>query len=617
MAPVLINDGAETNAQTGLTIPLGEYLFLRIAQANPKSKSIFGIPGDFNLALLEHLYAPSIAEERGIEFIGICNELNAAYAADGYSKTIQGMSTLITTYGVGELSALNGIAGAFAEFAPMLHIVGTTATRQANQALGCTLAGDVVNIHHLVQNKNPLAPPDHDVYKKVVEDFSVAQETLDHNAQENIKKIDRVITAILREKRPGYLFISSDLPDTLVPKLGLEQPLKIDELNNEELLSNVSATILNKLYCSEKPSIMGDALVPRFHAQESFTKFVEAMPANFVKLFASNIGRNVNEDLPNFVGVYQGRLTVDPRINRSLEDNTDMLLCCGYLNNEVNSGTYSAKYGNINDYVEVHPDYVFMDGKYTLIKDPATGIRAFSLNDLMTRLATDFDAKKFVSNDGKVNNIDYHYEPRQFGLDEPFKKNVITQNKLIDFFNTYLQEDDILVVETCSFLFGVGDLKFPRGVEFYSQLFYGSIGYALPATLGVSRGLRDLGSKRRVLLVQGDGSAQMTIQELSSYLRYDIEAPKIFLLNNDGYTVERFIMGATRSYNDIQGSWKWTDFFKVFGDPNEEKHISAVVKDISQLHKVVNRSRSDKIEMYELYLPKMNMPERFTKLIQK
>lgn len=618
MAPVITNDGCEANVPaSGLTIPLGEYLFLRIAQANPKMRSIFGIPGDFNLALLEHLYAPSVAEERGIEFVGICNELNASYAADGYSKTIQGMSTLITTYGVGELSALNGIAGAFAEFAPVLHIVGTTSTKQSNQAKTCTLAGDVVNIHHLVQNKNMLAAPDHDVYKKIVDSFSVAQETLDHDAKKNIKKIDRVLTAILRENRPGYLFISSDLPDTLMPKLGLEQPLNVGELSNEELLSNVSASILNKLYCSEKPSIMGDALIPRFHAQESFNKFVDSMPSNFVKLFSTNIGRNVNESLSNFVGVYIARLSVDSKITKSLEENTDLLLILGYLNNEINSGSYTNKFEKINEYIEVTPDYVLMDGEYTYIKDPKTGVRAFSLNDLMTKLANDLDVKKFVNNDGKVNNIDYRYQPGEIGANDPYDKNVITQHRLEDFFNNYMQEDDVLVVETCSFLFGTGDLKFPKGVEFYSQLFYGSIGYALPATLGISRGLRDLGSKRRVLLVQGDGSAQMTIQELSSYLRYDIEAPKIFLLNNEGYTVERFIMGPTRSYNDIQDTWRWTDFFKVFGDPNGEKHTSMVVKDVAQLYKSVNRSRSDKIEMYELYLPKMNMPQRFVKMMQK
>jgi hypothetical protein len=37
---------------------------------------------------------------------------------------------VVTTYGVGELSAINGIAGAFAEQLPIIHIVGNTATYQ-------------------------------------------------------------------------------------------------------------------------------------------------------------------------------------------------------------------------------------------------------------------------------------------------------------------------------------------------------------------------------------------------------------------------------------------------------------------------------------------------------
>lgn len=62
-----------------------------------------------------------------LKWLGICNELNAAYAADGYAR-IKGMpAALVTTYAVGELSAMNGVAGAYAEHAGMIHIVGMPA----------------------------------------------------------------------------------------------------------------------------------------------------------------------------------------------------------------------------------------------------------------------------------------------------------------------------------------------------------------------------------------------------------------------------------------------------------------------------------------------------------
>ncbi|KAM9898588.1 hypothetical protein OXX79_006230, partial [Metschnikowia pulcherrima] len=330
MAPIITRAlSHESIAEYSFTkpqIPLGEYLFLRIVQANPKIRSIFGIPGDFNLALLEHLYADSVGEK--VEFVGFCNELNAAYAADGYAKIIESLSVLITTFGVGELSALNGIAGAFAEYAPILHIVGTSSTRQISQAKDAKNE-NVKNIHHLVQNKNALAPPNHDVYKSVVENFSVVQESLDSDMLLNLERIDNVLTTVLHEKRPGYLFIPSDISDVLVPTSRLQEPLAIEEPANAALLAEMSVRILAKLYGSKNPSVLGDALADRFGAQEALDSFVAKLPANFVKLFTTPMGRNIDEDLPNFVGVYSGNMSSGPEVVESLEKNSDFLLTLG------------------------------------------------------------------------------------------------------------------------------------------------------------------------------------------------------------------------------------------------------------------------------------------------
>lgn len=72
-----------------------------------------GVPGDFTLKALDHLKASKL------RWIGGCNELNAGYAADGYAR-IKGASALFTTYGVGELSAINAIAGSYAEHVPVV-----------------------------------------------------------------------------------------------------------------------------------------------------------------------------------------------------------------------------------------------------------------------------------------------------------------------------------------------------------------------------------------------------------------------------------------------------------------------------------------------------------------
>ena len=63
-----------------------------------------------------------------LKYVGTCNELNTAYAADGYAR-IRGIGAFSSTYGVGELRAVNGVAGAFAERVPVV-LTGSPATAQ-------------------------------------------------------------------------------------------------------------------------------------------------------------------------------------------------------------------------------------------------------------------------------------------------------------------------------------------------------------------------------------------------------------------------------------------------------------------------------------------------------
>lgn len=83
---------------------------------------IFGVAGDYAFPIED-----AVCESNNMRWIGNCNELNASYAADGYAR-IKGAAALSTTFGVGELSALNGIAGSYAEHLPIFHLVGMPAS---------------------------------------------------------------------------------------------------------------------------------------------------------------------------------------------------------------------------------------------------------------------------------------------------------------------------------------------------------------------------------------------------------------------------------------------------------------------------------------------------------
>jgi indolepyruvate decarboxylase len=106
---------------------VADYLLDRLTDCG--ADHLFGVPGDYNLQFLDH-----VIDSPDICWVGCANELNASYAADGYARC-KGFAALLTTFGVGELSAMNGIAGSFAEHVPVCILwgagYGVTAKRGA------------------------------------------------------------------------------------------------------------------------------------------------------------------------------------------------------------------------------------------------------------------------------------------------------------------------------------------------------------------------------------------------------------------------------------------------------------------------------------------------------
>ena len=68
--------------------------------------------------------------------------------------------------------------------------------------------------------------------------------------------------------------------------------------------------------------------------------------------------------------------------------------------------------------------------------------------------------------------------------------------------------------------------------------------------LGLLRSAYTAAPERRHILFVGDGSSQVTAQEVSTLLRH-YHKSVIFLINNGGYTIERGYLGKDEAYNDI------------------------------------------------------------------
>ncbi len=146
----------------------------------------------------------------------------------------------------------------------------------------------------------------------------------------------------------------------------------------------------------------------------------------------------------------------------------------------------------------------------------------------------------------------------------------------------FLKPNDVIIADQGTSFFGAYDLALYKNNTFIGQPLWGSIGYTLPATLGSQLADKD----RRNLLLIGDGSLQLTVQAISTMIRQHIK-PVLFVINNDGYTVERLIHGMYEPYNEIH-MWDYKALPAVFGGKNVEIHDVESSKDLQDTFNAIN-----------------------------
>ncbi|KAF3929001.1 hypothetical protein ABW19_dt0208322 [Dactylella cylindrospora] len=319
-------------------IPLGEYLFRRIKSLG--ISHILGCPGDFNLTLLDHIY-----NVEGLNWIGCCNELNGAYAADGYARVRDLPGVLVTTYGVGELSAMNGVAGAYAEHAGFIHIVGNT-SRQ--------LQKHKVMIHHTLE-----ANPDHGAYRGMSEPIRAASAFLDDEAT-MASEIDRVLIAAMKTRLPVFLFVPTDVVDTPLNATRLETPLDITHRTSDPKVEDkIVEKIIKAIEQSKAPCILADVLAKRHAATEQVRQL---MKLSGYQSFSTILGKGlVDETSPQFGGMYNGSMSF-PGIKDAVEKDSDLVLNIGPHLTSSNTGGFSRQIAE-DKLIALHPHYCSVLGE--------------------------------------------------------------------------------------------------------------------------------------------------------------------------------------------------------------------------------------------------------------
>ena len=495
---------------------VGQYLMDAIRSVGVDK--VFGVPGDFNLTFLD-----DIINREDMEWIGNTNELNASYAADGYAR-IKGISAMVTTFGVGELSAVNGIAGAYEERVPVIAITGAP-TREVERA------GKYV--HH------SLGEGTFDDYRKMYKHITTAQGYITpENAQ---TEIPRLINAAINEKRPVHIHLPIDVAAV---DIEVETPYQYTAPAKQDVDSYIEI-IENKLKNAKQPLIIAGHEINSFALHDKLEQFVNQTHIPVAQL---SLGKGAfNEENQYYMGIYDGKIA-DEQI-KAYVDQSDVILNIGAK--LTDSATAGFSYGfNLENVIMMNHHYFKVD----------------ELRDEEVKLVDLLDSLLNIDYTADVNYPRYQVTNETVELsDEPLKQS--TYFKLMQ---QFIQPQDVILAEQGTSFFGAYDLLFSKDNTFIGQPLWGSIGYTLPATLGTQ--IAD--KQRRNVLLIGDGSLQLTVQALSTIIREALK-PVIFVINNDGYTVERKIHGETALYNDIK-MWNYKQLPFVFGMKETDVQIHDV-----------------------------------------
>ena len=500
--PNLTRDGdRDTAAPT-----VGQYLIDRLHAMGVDH--IFGIPGDYVLKLYEMI------EASPIRLVGVTREDSAGFAADAYAR-LRGLGCVCVTYCAGGLSLCNSIAGAYAEKSPVIVLGGSP-------GMGERVRNPL--LHHKVKG--------FETQLEVFEKITVASAVLDDPITA-FGEIDRVLAAAVRYKRPVYLELPRDqvLARRVAPHRVPAGPPPSDPDALREALDEASALLM----AAERPMILADVEVHRFGLQDDLIALAEqtGMP-----IATTILGKSViSEGHPLFAGVYEGAMG-RAEVTECVEA-ADCLLMLGCFLTDINLGIFTAKLDPSRCIDATSEDLRIRHHHYSEVRldDFIRGLSARNLKPARAPVPPRVDPF----------SCEWVSVP-----DAP-----VTSCRLFARLNRMLDEDMTVIADIGDSLFGAVDLSMSRRTEFISPAYYTSMGFAVPAALGA--GMASPGS--RALVIVGDGAFQMTGLELSTIARAGLN-PIVVVLNNHGYTTERFLLDGP--FNDIP-EWKFHKVPELLG----------------------------------------------------
>jgi len=489
-------------------------------------KHVFGIPGDYVLDFYANLW-----ENDNITVVNTTDENHAGFAADAYSR-VNGVGCVCVTYNVGASKVINATQCAYAERSPLIIISGSPGMKERDEG---------VLLHHMVGSFNS----QYDMFSKI----TCASVVLDNPMRAGFE-IDQALREMERCKQPIYIELPRDVAKKSISydvyKLGTPKAPESDVENLEEALNEVVSWIEK----AEKPAILAGVELSRYDLGEKLVKF--AQKANLpvaTTLLSKSV---ISEEHDLFAGIYSGASSHSS--TKEIIEESDCLLMFGVMLTDMTLSFKPAKFE-----------------KRQVVSCSIDGlkVRNHTYTDVQFSDFCESLFKTEVQRDVKV-------DVPKFTKSEfvPEKETKITTERMFQKIDSILTEDMAIVADIGDSLFGAADLHVHHRNHFISPAFYTSMGTAIPGALGVQLAKPDV----RPIVIVGDGAFQMSATEISTIKRLDLN-PIIFVLNNDGYTTERYLKEG--DFNDLH-SWEYQDVTKVFGGKGAKVTTETELEDVVQ-----------------------------------
>ena len=502
---------------------VGHYLATRLEQIG--LEHYFQVPGDYNLQLLDELL-----KNDNLKMVSCTNELNASYASEGYARA-NGASACVITFNVGAFSALNGVAGAYAERLPMIFISAGYNTN--DEASGRFL-------HHTI------GTTDYSYQEEMFRPVTCKTVRI-LTAEEAPAKIDDAIATALRESKPCYIEIASNLADAECPEPQPKQfPRAWELLYDADAVEQAADAVAKQLNATKKPILLAGPHLRPYGAIDAFKRLAEALGCAVA--VQPNAKGFFPEDHPQYIGHYLGTSSAPGA--EAMVDLSDCVLAAGPMFTDYSTVGWTTTVPNDSGYIAIAEDGVTTpEGNYT-------NLPIAPVLDAVAQKVEKNSATIEQYNRDDVTGEQAEYTPAADGEQ-------LTRAEMVHQINELITQDSTLFAETGDSWFNGMHMQLPGGAGFEIEMQWGAIGWSVPSAHGYAVAK---GNDHHTILMVGDGSFQLTAQEVCNMIRYQ-DNITVIVVNNKGYVIESALHEGPYNYYK---NWDYAALMDAFNAEDGE-----------------------------------------------